>query len=568
MEKFSVFWLRLVMTHERKISFGMPIILWFVLRAILYGVGFGILTLAQEFVLEFFVIMFAFTVPQAITVFTLYNHLKVLVNGIGTEQKAPVRKMMRQFTVSELVTLGDLLTRMRGQEGVEVDRLHLLLWVRLCFLTFSEPYVGVDSSLPSEFRTRYGEYLDAHEMYLRLHPAARSVRILIRHPHEIDADRYSDPSSFNDFTEWHDKHRVALLVCPVDVARESAAKFKLPTTDVALWENAVAILFTRTEKKKEESYSLHRLRMTVVGEELFERVSNYIGDIKKVAQPLPELHMIPAQLIAHWYDFVGPQNRIKTSIPFLEEIIKGVAQNCQADPKMIRILDGAAGLGVEAAELFSRGYWVEINEIDEAFKRVCLNYITNQAGNPFPPERVHSVNWRDFRQNFGANSFHLIYILGNSLCLLRDAEDVQKVLRQLCETLFQGGALVVDERNFEYIWQEWGKSIVSQQPALTYRYKRKVIYCGTKVRGYPVRWESRNGVKRIVFEYDLSSEDGSWAKLAEISLYPFRNGELLNFLGVAGFKEIEKFPDMSLREDLNRSQRLPDADFFTYAAYK
>ena len=276
--------------------------------------------------------------------------------------------------------------------------------------------------------------------------------------------------------------------------------------------------------------------------------------------------MIPKDFIIHWEEFVSPAERERSSVPFLESMIRKVAENCNEDAKRLRILDGGAGLGVEAAALLKKGYWIEINEIDNVFLDLALNYIKSSIGKELPLARVHSINWRNFDRHFGHNAFHLIYILGNSLCLLRDANDVEKVLKQFWTSLFPGGALIVDERNFAYIWQEWGHSINPERPADTYQYRRKDIYCGTRVRGYPIRWEKRDSVNRIVFRYDLL-KNGSWAKLAEISLYPFRQGELFDLLKQAGFVKIEIYADLQPVEEIN-NKTLSDADFLTYVAYK
>lgn len=93
-----------------------------------------------------------------------------------------------------------------------------------------------------------------------------------------------------------------------------------------------------------------------------------------------------------------------------------------------------------------------------------------------------------------------------------------------------------------------------------------MIYCGTQVRGYPVKWESRNGTDRIVFQYDLL-EGSSWIKLAEISLYPFKRGELIRLLQEAGFVDIQIFADLEPVPDL-KDEKVSAADFLTYVAHK
>lgn len=449
---FPVFWLRLEAERKWVIYIVLPLILWAAIRVVLNYVGLPLANIGREAALNAFLALLSLIVPPVITATCLLRHLKLLIKGIGGQKEISARKMMLEFTLSELIAMHDLLSQIRSEKGAKVDRLRLLLWIRLCFQTFSGNYVGIDSSLPSEFRKRYEGYLDAHELYIRTNPKSRSLRIIIRHPQEIDADRYSDPTAFENFIEWHQKNGVEVQWASITDARELSQKYGLHATDVAIWEGEAAILFNPVSSEAEHPQVI--LRMTLSGEKLFENVARYVSDIKERSAYLPELHMIPEKFIQHWGDFVSPTERKKTSVPFLENVIKKTAERCSISPGQLRILDGGVGLGIEAAELLKKGYWIEINEIDSVFLKLGQSYIMNVVGREIPRGRVHQVNWRAFRSHFGESAFHLIYILGNSLCLLRDSEDVLNVLSQFEAVIVPGGALVVDERNFGYIWSE------------------------------------------------------------------------------------------------------------------
>ena len=88
-----------------------------------------------------------------------------------------------------------------------------------------------------------------------------------------------------------------------------------------------------------------------------------------------------------------------------------------------------------------------------------------------------------------------------------------------------------------------------------------MVYCGTLVRGVPIELVDRNDHgRKVVFEF-MSQEGPEPRSLARISLLAFRQDEICGFLKARGFSDIEVYSNF--KEGHN-----PDADFFTYVAWK
>jgi len=537
---------------------------------------FGVLSIGLTYI--FFVKNLAFSLQTAIygallllsiffpfilTAIALRRLIYFILDTIRVQPTYNAKRATFLFLLRDLESIFNALREMRTDRGATFERLQLLSFIRICFLVFSGRYIGIDSSTPSQFKQRYEGYLDAHASYRRNHPEINTKRILICERADLDSDRYKNPEAWHEFIKWHEDNKVALHICRRTDAEKIQQKYGLESSDIAFWEDEAAFLFIP------ENNGRVRLKMALKGERLYDICKNYVEEIERRAEPPEMLSVMPRALIEKWDEFVFPLARVQTSIPFIEQVIQNVAQRTGVQLNRLQIIDAGAGLGVEAAELLQKGYDVVINEIDPLFREKCRNYIRATLGKDVPDSKVWSIDWRRFTNHFGSESFDICLVLGNSLCLLADANDIREVIEQFHNILRPGGALIVDERNFEYIWREWGKTINPKNPSQTYRYSRRVIYCGTNVRGYPI--EIQQAKRRILFKYDALHDD-QWEEKATISLYGFRFGELFDMLH-QHFNEVHAFAD--LQEEITSAVAAKNfdgdhakADFFTYVAYK
>lgn len=238
------------------------------------------------------------------------------------------------------------------------------------------------------------------------------------------------------------------------------------------------------------------------------------------------------QLAERWPEFVNCRKRLKTEGPFLLSINR---------PGTMRILDAAMGIGCEAVFLAKQGFYVTGNEIDHELSRHA-NQLANQESVTL---QFTNYDWRELRKHFGAAQFDLTLVLGNSLCLLRQKYsrlETAENLRAVCKA---GGAVVVDERNFDYILRE-RKEILRG----SFRYTGRMMYCGTSIRGRPVFIEDHH----VRFAYEDVC-DGT--TLGYLDMHPFRKGEIVELFFRAGFTKVEVFSDF-------QTGYRDNADFFTY----
>ena len=238
------------------------------------------------------------------------------------------------------------------------------------------------------------------------------------------------------------------------------------------------------------------------------------------------------RLAERWPEFVNCPKRLESEGPFLLNLLR---------QKSSRIFDAAVGTGCETVFLAKHGFDVTGNEIDTDLMRHAKDLAEQEAAH------VHFTNydWLDLEQRFESASFDVTFVMGNSLCLLRDEESRREAARNFRAICKAGGAVVVDERNFDYILREREKILKGN-----FRYTGRVMYCGKSIRGRPDIIEDEH--VRFVYE-DVKSGHA----LGYLDMHPFQRGELPKLFMKAGFPGVEVFSDFEpgYRES---------ADFFTY----
>ncbi|NQE52749.1 hypothetical protein C5S29_04080, partial [ANME-1 cluster archaeon GoMg3.2] len=170
-----------------------------------------------------------------------------------------------------------------------------------------------------------------------------------------------------------------------------------------------------------------------------------------------------------------------------------------------------------------------------------------------------------FKERYGNLRVNMVLLVGNSLCLLTDKNDIKKSLTNIKSILAPGGVLLIDERNFDYILGDIDK--ILEDPISNFRYNGDVIYCGDLVRGVPTDKPEDKDI--VVFSYyripQSEQEEMDSYKILErnligkLEMYPFKNNELKNLLESVGFVNIKTYSDFE--EGYNKN-----ADFFIYVA--
>lgn len=236
-----------------------------------------------------------------------------------------------------------------------------------------------------------------------------------------------------------------------------------------------------------------------------------------------------------WKDFVDCPERLKTLSGFLE---KNLLKHKQG-----YIFDAALGIGCESIYLLNRGYNVISNEIDDTLIQIARE----SAYEHKIKLNITQQDWRDLEMKYRNNYFDGIFILGNSLCLLDDINDIQLTLKNFYKSLTPGGTLIVDERNFPYI-VEFKNDILKGN----FRYSGKYIYCGTEVKAVPIHIAN----DEVIFGYYRNNK-----LIGSLKMYPFKKHEMKELLLEAGFRNVKIFSDFKHGYD-------KEADFYINVAVK
>jgi hypothetical protein len=154
-------------------------------------------------------------------------------------------------------------------------------------------------------------------------------------------------------------------------------------------------------------------------------------------------------------------------------------------------------------------------------------------------------------------------------------EQLAIAVKQFARLLRSGGALVCDERNFDYIVENW--DTIHPDPWNQFRFNQRpaqdrVMYYGDTVLGAPVKRSEKGTDKgRITFLYSKVERDeegritpATDGELGTLSMYPFAKGALLKALhDTHSFASIDMYSDLVKTTDLEGK-----ADFYTYVAWK
>ena len=248
----------------------------------------------------------------------------------------------------------------------------------------------------------------------------------------------------------------------------------------------------------------------------------------------PENSKIRAEI---WGDFVGWDNRRRGENGFLINQLRKIGAK--------KVLDVALGDGVDTIYLLEQGFDVSSNEIDNSFRKKAVENAKKSGFNIAPT----NLDWRELSKAYTENSFDAIICLGNSLTCLFGRENQVQSLKQFYSLLKPGGALLIDERNYQRILDNRDAALKGELHS-----SGKYLYTGNNIKAsFPYIGENM-----IIISYKY--KNGEDIK-AYYKAYPLKKGKLLGLLKEAGFSKIEQYSDYEPREN-------SDADFYQYACIK
>ncbi len=243
------------------------------------------------------------------------------------------------------------------------------------------------------------------------------------------------------------------------------------------------------------------------------------------------------ELADRWDEYVDCVKRLQVEAPFLRPLLAPYRNGI--------IIDAAMGLGCEAIYLSQHGFNVIGNEIDSRMRAKAEQIA--QAYNV--SLQTSAVDWRKFLINFKESSVDAVLLLGNSLCLLGNADDRKNVCEQIFKVLKPEGVFIVDQRNFDYMFANQDEILSG-----TFEYSSRVMYCQRGIVGKPTDIEATR--------VRISCFDKSNNKLLGFfDVYPFRGNELQQLIKSVGFGKIDTYFDF-------KGESPPRWDFATLVCHK
>jgi SAM-dependent methyltransferase len=236
---------------------------------------------------------------------------------------------------------------------------------------------------------------------------------------------------------------------------------------------------------------------------------------------MPQMTRVPLyDALAVDYDrFVNWQARLAHELPFLVPLFEAAGVH--------RVLDSACGTGHHAIALGRRGYDVAGADLSAAMvERAQENAAVAGVDAAFVRAGLGELAGSGLQRG----SFDALLCLGNSLPHLLSREAVAAALADFAAMLRPGGILVVQNRNFDRVWEE-------QQ-----RFMPPQAHRDDEGEWIFVRFYDFDGAT-VVFNMVRLRRDGEgWAQDVEATrLRPIFAGELRLGLEAAGFCDVSLY---------------------------
>lgn len=366
------------------------------------------------------------------------------VYAIAAVTQDPKRAFHRNYADAEIRRVRAVVEQLeqgtyRAENPEELKR-----WFDALFTDGGTWYRAVDSNPPSAYMREYAWYLDTHAKGRAIRPegsANKDVRVLATTRDDLTSDYARYTGLYGAYYDWHVEHHVrANWIAAEDVAT-LRTKYSIGPADVGLWEKH-AVLFTPDDHSDAVTISIYVPGEARSGGPSYDQITKYVSDVIRRSEDLgavaPRLELIDQELADNWELYVEPRLREEGLFgEFLTDALRGYQF----------VLDAAAGIGSDSVFLLERGFTVWSNEVDIRLADAAQRYAESRNA----PLHLTSFLWETLPKSFeheGNMRFDAVLVLGNSLCLVKDAEQRRLCLDAFHDVLRPGGILIIDERNF------------------------------------------------------------------------------------------------------------------------
>jgi len=235
------------------------------------------------------------------------------------------------------------------------------------------------------------------------------------------------------------------------------------------------------------------------------------------------------------YDrFVNWQNRLGFEMPFLEALLRPLADEAGARP--LRVLDAAAGTGMHVIELARRGYQAFGADLSGGMiERARANALAAGVGAGFETAGFGRLR-ETFFKDPAASRFDAVLCLGNSLPHLLSPAEIQDALADFATCLRPGGLVLIQNRNFDAVAaqnERWMEPQSHREGDAEWLFLRFYDFLPGGLINFNVVTLQRAG-------------QGEWRqKASSAGLYPLRQRELAEMLKAAGFERLAFYGSMA-----------------------
>lgn len=194
-------------------------------------------------------------------------------------------------------------------------------------------------------------------------------------------------------------------------------------------------------------------------------------------------------------------------------------------PKEGKILDLACGSGNYTFKLAKKGYDVYAVDLDKAMMEKLKEKAESESLNI----KMKTTDMREVKKELNED-FHTIFCIGNSLVHLTDKVEIQNLINDLYNMLYEHGNLIIQIINYDRILKHNVRSLP------TIKNKEAEV---SFVRNYEVNEEN----SLVYFNTELNIKEDNEIKTYKnsVPLFPLQSNELTMLLQKAGFKDIELF---------------------------
>jgi len=236
---------------------------------------------------------------------------------------------------------------------------------------------------------------------------------------------------------------------------------------------------------------------------------------------MPEESITQYDEFAHDYHWLYSDHGLsgEPDIEENEDILRPIEQG-------MWILDCSCGIGTLTLALTKRDFKVIGADGSKGMIEQAMSAAA-RAGLNVP---LICSTWEELPRHF-ADQFELVFCLGNSLGHCRNRDKMLRSLRGMRRVLRNGGKLVIQSRNWEYLRQE-------KKPVTCFQWRERdgqrclPIY----VWNFPESFGAKHTIEVIlVFDADGQASIRSYP----IAYYPFRFEQLADCLKSAGFDRLQ-----------------------------